>query len=204
MYIQYTVVVGQWALHKIVIGFLCNLPFCPVNERLCCTRMSRYLYSHLSKTGTVNITYYPQYLETNVTEYWSTDLKGQCRGIFDFWFFLHESVSPKHLSITVRPFQIFSKIHGDISGSRCTTGVVNTGGNWKKFCLQVHFKVSAAWYCSHYLPPVSLTPVVHLELRISPWIVEKNWNDPPVIFRGLGEGDSWKKPEEKNLVTLSL
>ncbi len=24
------------------------------------------------------------------------------------------------------------------------------------FCLQVHFKVSAAWYCSLYLPPVSL------------------------------------------------
>ncbi len=22
------------------------------------------------------------------------------------------------------------------------------------FCLQVHFEVSAAWYCSHYLPPV--------------------------------------------------
>ncbi len=25
------------------------------------------------------------------------------------------------------------------------------------FCLQVHFKVSAAWYCSLYLPPVSTT-----------------------------------------------
>jgi hypothetical protein len=25
------------------------------------------------------------------------------------------------------------------------------------FCLQVHFKVSAAWYCCHYLPPVSTT-----------------------------------------------
>jgi hypothetical protein len=30
------------------------------------------------------------------------------------------------------------------------------------FCLQVQFKVSAAWYCSHYLPPVSLTPVANL------------------------------------------
>ncbi len=29
-------------------------------------------------------------------------------------------------------------------------------------CLQVHFKVSAAWYCSHYLPPVSTTPVANL------------------------------------------
>jgi hypothetical protein len=25
------------------------------------------------------------------------------------------------------------------------------------FCLQVHFMVSAAWYCCHYLPPVSTT-----------------------------------------------
>ncbi len=29
------------------------------------------------------------------------------------------------------------------------------------FCLQVYFKVSAAWYCSHYLPPVSTTPVAN-------------------------------------------
>jgi hypothetical protein len=27
------------------------------------------------------------------------------------------------------------------------------------FFLQVHFKVSAVWYCSHYLPPVSTTTV---------------------------------------------
>jgi hypothetical protein len=36
------------------------------------------------------------------------------------------------------------------------------------------------------LPPVSLTPVVHLDLRISPRIFEKK----NVIIRGLGEGDS--------------
>ncbi len=29
------------------------------------------------------------------------------------------------------------------------------------FCLQYHFKVSAAWYCCHYLPPVSLPPVAN-------------------------------------------
>ncbi len=40
--------------------------------------------------------------------------------------------SPKHLSITLRPFRIFSKIRGDIRGSRCTTGVNDTGGKWKK------------------------------------------------------------------------
>jgi hypothetical protein len=35
-----------------------------------------------------------------------------------------------------------------------------------------------------------LTPVVHLELRISPRIFEKNLNDDNVIIRGLGEVDS--------------
>ncbi len=147
------------------------------------------------------------------------------------------------------------------------------GNIYLNFCLQVHFQVSAAWYCSHYLPPVSTTPlanlppvplirrcqlrrwqiatgfnntrgtggkicsrcrwhrwqicrrccwyrrqfatgvnlppvllttVAHLDLRISPRIFEKIRNDPDVIIRGLGEGDSWQKPEAKNLVTLSL
>jgi hypothetical protein len=40
------------------------------------------------------------------------------------------------------------------------------------------------------LPPVLLTPVVNLDLRISPRIFEKIRNDPNVIVRGLGEGDS--------------
>jgi hypothetical protein len=58
-------------------------------------------------------------------------VKGQCQEIFDFWFF-HESVSPKHLSIALQPFQIFMKIRRDIRGSRCTTGVIDTVGKWKK------------------------------------------------------------------------
>jgi hypothetical protein len=37
---------------------------------------------------------------------------------------------------------------------------------------------------------VLLTPVVHLDLQISLQIFEKNLNDPNVIIRGLGEGDS--------------
>jgi hypothetical protein len=55
-----------------------------------------------------------------------------------------------------------------------------------------------------HLPPVSLSPVANLELRISPGIFEKIRNSPNVIIRGLGETDSRKKPEAKNLVTLSL
>ncbi len=33
------------------------------------------------------------------------------------------------------------------------------GNIYINFCLQVHFQLSAAWYCSHYLPLVSLIPV---------------------------------------------
>ncbi len=55
------------------------------------------------------------------------------------------------------------------TGGKFAAGVVDTGGN---------------------LPPVSLTPVVHLNLRISPQIFEKIRNDSDVIIRGLGEGDS--------------
>jgi hypothetical protein len=64
------------------------------------------------------------------------------------------------------------------------------------------------------LPPVSLTPVanlplvllipvVHLDLQISPRIFEKIRSGPNGILRGWGETDSKKKPEAKNLVTLS-
>jgi hypothetical protein len=41
-----------------------------------------------------------------------------------------------------------------------------------------------------HLPPVSTTPVVYLELRISPRIFEKIRNGPIGILRGLGETDS--------------
>ncbi len=44
-----------------------------------------------------------------------------------------------------------------------------------------------------HLPPVSLTPVTNLELRISPRIIEKIRNGPNGIIRSLGEIDScWK------------
>jgi hypothetical protein len=40
------------------------------------------------------------------------------------------------------------------------------------------------------LPPVSLIPVVHLDLRISPRIFEKIRNDPNGILWGWGQTDS--------------
>jgi hypothetical protein len=55
-----------------------------------------------------------------------------------------------------------------------------------------------------HLSPVSTTKVVHFELRIPPRIFEKIQNGPNGILRGLGETDSYKKPEVENLVALSF
>ncbi len=55
--------------------------------------------------------------------------------MFAFGIF-HESVSPEPQSIPLRPFQIFSKILVGIRSSRFATGVVDTGGNWKKSSIK--------------------------------------------------------------------
>ncbi len=111
------------------------------------------------------------------------NLKGLCHEIFWLLFFSRISF-PLPQSIPLRPFRIFSKIRGDIRNSRFATGVNNTGGKWKKssirkiliilfghlwvveetyiWIFEVHFQVPAAWYCSNYLPPVSMTPVANL------------------------------------------
>jgi hypothetical protein len=73
------------------------------------------------------------------------------------------------------------------TGGKFAAGVVDTGGNLPPVLLTPVAN----------LPPVSLTPVVHLDLRISPRIFEKIWNDPSFIFRGLGEAG--KVIHEKNL-----
>ncbi len=64
-----------------------------------------------------------------VSFFFGSVLKGQCHEIFCFWFF-HESVSPKPLSIPLGPFRIFSKIRGDIRSSRLNTGVNDAGGKF--------------------------------------------------------------------------
>ena len=83
------------------------------------------------------------------------NFKGTVTRDFRLLVFFMDQFPPSPLG----PFQNFSKIRGDNRSSRCTTGVVDTGGKWKKssiikvliilfghlhFCLQVHFKVSAA------------------------------------------------------------
>ncbi len=202
------------------------------------------------------------------------NLKGQCHEIFCFWFFSWISFppAPEYYIKTVSNFFENSRRYSQLKVChRCQrhrwqmekvfnqnnfinfvwSPLGSRGNVYINFCLQVHFQVSASRYCSHYLPPVSMTPaanlppvslipaqichrcqqykgnwwqnllpvslipvanlppvslipVVHLYLRISPRIFENILNDSNVIIRGLGEGDSWKKPEAKNLVTLSL
>jgi hypothetical protein len=68
---------------------------------------------------------------------------------------------------------------GDLGG-KFAAGVVDTGGNLPRVSLTPVAN----------LTPVSLTPVVQLDLQISPRIFEKIRNDPNIIIRGLGEGDS--------------
>jgi hypothetical protein len=146
-------------------------------------------------------------------------LKGQCHEIFCFWFF-HESVSPKPLIIPLGPFRIFLKILGDVpllsfipvayvppvslipveichwwqfaTGVVDTgvvdTGVVDTGG---KLAAGINDNNGTWW---KNLPPVSLIPVVHLGLRISPRIFKEIWNCLNGILWGWGDTDSWKKP----------
>ena len=62
------------------------------------------------------------------------------------------------------------------TGGKFAAGVIDTGGN---------------------LPPVSLTPVANLELRISPRIFEKIRNGPTGIVRGLGKLIQEKNQKQK-------
>jgi hypothetical protein len=87
----------------------------------------------------------------------------------------------------IRAVSNFAKICGDIRSSRCTTGVVDTDGKWKKFAIRKIFVISFGhlWVvelayrqifffkfilscqqfdnCSHCLPPVSFTLVANFQ-----------------------------------------
>jgi hypothetical protein len=82
-------------------------------------------------------------------------------------------------------FQLFATGVND-TGGKFAAGIIvnNTRGTGGKILPPVSLILLAN------LPPVSLIPVMHLDLRISPRIFEKILNDPNVIIRGLGEGDS--------------
>ncbi len=112
------------------------------------------------------------------------DLKGQCHEIFCFWFFSWISFPPAS-DYTIRAVSNFfenSRRYSQLNVChRCPWHRWQIKKTFKQknfnnfvwtslgcrvniyinFCLQVHFKVSAAWYCCHYLPPVT-TPMANL------------------------------------------
>ncbi len=102
-------------------------------------------------------------------------LKGQCHEIFCFWFFSWTSF-PQASDYTIKAVSNFfenSRRYSHLKVChRCQKTFKQKNFNnlvwtplgsrvniYVNFCLQVHFKVSAAWYCCHNLPPVSLIPV---------------------------------------------
>ncbi len=74
------------------------------------------------------------------------------------------------------------------TGGKFSASVVDTGGN---ICHRCH------WHRRQICCRYRLHQ--HLEFWISQGIFKKIWSDPSVISRGLGEDDSRKKPEAKNI-----
>jgi hypothetical protein len=118
-------------------------------------------------------------------------LNGQCHKIFCFRFF-HESSSPQPLKLKLGVFKYLQrylqvKVHhqyqrhgvNDIGDKFSTgiAGVIDTGGK---------FSTAVSTTLAVNLPRVSTTPVVHLDLRISPQFV-KTFEHPNRILRGWGK-----------------
>jgi hypothetical protein len=75
--------------------------------------------------------------------------------------------------------------------AKLAAGVVDTGGKFAAGVVDTGAKFAAGVVdTGGNLPPVSLTLVVHLDLRISPRIFEKIRNGPNGILWGWGETDS--------------
>ncbi len=126
----------------------------------------------------------------------NSPFKGQCHEILCLWFF-HESNSPQPQRIPLGPFRIFLKIRGRNSQvkvhHRYQRYRWQTIGTWSD-CWQLKMDLKKKMYqyanstnqrCPKeimktflmydffHLPPVSMTLVVHLELRIYPRIFNK-------------------------------
>ncbi len=114
-------------------------------------------------------------------------LTGQCHEIFCFWFF-YESISSQPQSIPLGPFPIFFQ-----KSRRYSQLKVDHRCRWhrwqmKKIFNQKNFNNFVGTPVRYPEPPVC---------RRCRWYTKG-------ILKGLGETDSWKKPEAKNLLTLSL
>ncbi len=87
-----------------------------------------HLYPRHSSSLFLCRCFFLSFLKTLIDE----KLKGTVSRDFRLLVFVHKSFFSKPLSIRLGPFQIFSKIGGDIWSSRCTTGVNDTSGKSKK------------------------------------------------------------------------
>jgi hypothetical protein len=145
-------------------------------------------------------------------------LKGQCHEIFDFRFSTWISF-PKAPDYTIRAvFNFFknSRRYLQLRVTPVANGknlqlekafLISFGHLWEsrvgiqiKFFLPVHFKLSAVWYYSHCLPPLSTTPselvakfaAGVVDISGAPWLViisanfRKNSKWPLCYFQGLG------------------
>jgi hypothetical protein len=109
--------------------------------------------------------------------------------------------------VSTTPVANFPTIFASVvdTGGKFAAGVNDTGCRHLKVSLKAKIYIyvkSTTQRCPNkiikifllegffHLPPVSLTPVANLELRISPRIFEKIRNGRNGIIRGLGETDS--------------
>ncbi len=78
---------------------------------------------------------------------------------------------------------IWSPLFGHKNFNNFIWSPLGSRGNiYINFCLQVHFQVSAVWYCSNMLPPVSLIPVAichrhrYYQGLGGRWFMKKTWS----------------------------
>jgi hypothetical protein len=86
------------------------------------------------------------------------------------------------------------------------TGVVDTDGKFAVDFIDIGGKFATSinetsGFDGKFASGVILR-VMHLDMQISPRIFKKIQNDPYAFIRGLGEDDSQKKPEAKNLTLI--
>ncbi len=80
------------------------------------------------------------------------------------------------------------------AGGKFATGVVDTGGNFAAGVVATGGKFATGVVDTGGQPWAAIISANFRKIR----------NGPNGILRALGETDSWKKPEAKYLVTLSL
>ncbi len=131
-------------------------------------------------------------------------------------FFMNQFPPSPWASIPLGLFQNFSKILGDIRCSRCTTGVVDTGGKWRKSSIrnvliilfghlwevELTYRYVFAFKFTLRSPQPDIVPIIcHRWCTLTCEYLSEFLKQFETVLMGY-----WfmKKIEAKNLVTLSL